>query len=209
MSNLTKLYIFITILTLFSACREGESPAPELSTKIRYYAPYSVGSSFSYNSSLGAYTNIVESDTIIAEKVYKKVLNSRDSFTSYYYFEEGEYKVSGTAPLYVSGVPAELKDFTYLKDNLPEGSTWSVFVPVNSGQLKYTARFDFKIIEKETTRTVNSKYYSGVVYVQEKIYTVYNDVINEVGTYDFWYAKGVGLIETDALDTKIANYRIK
>lgn len=209
MSILTRFYCLLGFITLLGACRNIDTPAPELSTKFRFYAPYSVGSSFSYNSVLGDYTNIVESDTVMNGKVYKKLLNSRDSYAGYYIFDAGEYKVSGIAPHFVTGIPVELDNFTYLKDDLPEGGEWTIFVPVNSSKLKYTARFDFKILEKDATRTVNAKQYRDVVQVQQKIFTIYNDIIKESGTYNFWYAKGVGLIESDALSTKISNYRLK
>jgi hypothetical protein len=209
MSNFRIVYLLSFLCVGVLSCGRNESPAPELSTKIKYYAPFSIGSSFSYSSSLGNYTNTVQSDTVITGKVYNKIMNSKDGYTAYYYFSEGEYKVSGVAPVYVSGVPAELNDFTYLKDNLPVNSTWNISVPINSGGASYTARFDFKIMAKEIVRTVNGKTYSGVVQVEQKIYSISGTSIKETGTYLFWYAKGVGLIETDALTTKISNYSLR
>ena len=206
--NRTFFTIFL-ISTLFLSCRQNDTVSPELSTKFKFYAPFSVGSSFSYNSSLGNYTNIVQSDTVMDSKVYKKIQNNKDQNSSFFLFNEGVYTVSGFSPLYAGDIPVELKDFPYLKDNLGVNETWTVSIPVNTTTLPYMVRYDFKIVSKDGTRTINGKLFSNVVEVEQKITNVYSTTEKLVSTHSFWFAKGVGLIESESLETKISSYIIK
>ena len=201
---------FLLISTIFtlSAC-ERDKLDPIISNPLPNYAPFSIGSTFSFSSSVGSYTNSVLGDTVILGKIYKKVQNTKDEYRTYFIYQGGEYKLSGISPMYAGGLTVPLSDFMYMKDNVAINTAWSVSVPVNSGVLKYTARFDFKIMAKDTTHTINGKAYTNVTLVEQKIFNVFAAQELEAGKNMFWFSKGIGLIETDALNTKLANYVIK
>lgn len=202
---------FLLISTLFtlSACERDKVDSNLIVNTLPNYAPFSIGSTFSFSSSVGSYTNSVLGDTVILGKIYKKVQNTKDENRTYFIYQTGEYKVSGISPMYAGGLTTPLSDFMYLKDNVAVNTAWSVSIPVNSGALKYTARFDFKIVAKDTTHTINGKAYTGVTLVEQKIFNVFAAQELEAGKNMFWFSKGIGLIETDALNTKLANYVIK
>ncbi len=202
---------FLLISTLFtlSACERDKVDSNLIVNTLPNYAPYSIGSTFSFSSSIGSYTNSVLGDTVILGKIYKKVQNTKDENRTYFIYQTGEYKVSGISPMYAGGLTTPLSDFMYLKDNVAVNTAWSVSIPVNSGALKYTARFDFKIMAKDTSHTINGKAYTGVTLVEQKIFNIFAAQELEAGKNMFWFSKGIGLIETDALNTKLANYVIK
>ena len=207
--KLSNWFLLISTIFTLSACERDKVDSNITVNTLPNYAPYSIGSTFSFSSSIGSYTNSVLGDTVILGKIYKKVQNTKDENRTYFIYQTGEYKVSGISPMYAGGLTTPLSDFTYLKDNGAVNSAWSVSIPVNSGALKYTARFDFKIMAKDTTRTINGKAYTGVTLVEQKIFNVFAAQELEAGKNMFWFSKGIGLIETDALNTKLANYVIK
>lgn len=202
-------FFLISIIFILSACERDKVDSNITVNTLLNYAPYSIGSTFSFSSSIGSYTNSVLGDTVILGKIYKRVQNTKDEYRTYFIYQSGEYKVSGISPMYAGGLTTPLSDFMYLKDNVAVNTAWSISIPVNSGALKYTARFDFKIMAKDTTHTLNGKIYTGVTQVEQKIFNVFAAQELEAGKNMFWFSKGIGLIETDALNTKLANYVIK
>ena len=207
--KLSNWFLLLSIIFTLSACQRDTVDSNVTVNTLPNYAPFSIGSTFSFSSSVGSYTNSVLGDTVILGKIYKRVQNTKDEYRTYFIYQTGEYKVSGISPMYAGGLTTPLSDFMYLKDNVAANSVWSVSVPVNSGALKYTARFDFKIMAKDTTHTINGKTYTGVTQVEQKIFNVFAAQELEAGKNMFWFSKGIGLIETDALSTKLANYVIK
>ena len=206
--KLSSWFLPISIIFVLTACVR-DTVDSNVVNPLPNYAPFSIGSTFSFSSSIGSYTNSVLGDTVIFGKIYKKVQNTKDENRTYFIYQTGEYKVSGISPMYAGGLTTPLSNFMYLKDNVAVNTAWSVSIPVNSGALKYTARFDFKIMSKDTSRTINGKTYTGVTQVEQKIFNVFAAQELEAGKNMFWFSKGIGLIETDALNTKLANYVIK
>ncbi len=207
--KLSNWFLLISTIFTLSACERDKLDPNVTVNTLPNYAPFSIGSTFSFSSSIGSYTNSVLGDTVILGKIYKKVQNTKDEYRTYFIYQTGEYKISGISPMYAGGLTTPLSNFMYLKDNVAVNTAWSVSIPVNSGALKYTARFDFKIMAKDTTHTINGKAYVGVTLVEQKIFNVFAAQELEAGKNMFWFSKGIGLIETDALNTKLANYVIK
>jgi hypothetical protein len=197
-------------MLLISSCsKDSLSERPIVNTLLPDYAPFTIGSSFNFSSSAGSYINAIKSDTVIFGKVYKNVINTQDGSQTYYLHQNGEYRISGVSPLHAGGLSTPLTDFLFLKGTAAVNSTWSVSVPINSGGLKYTARFDYKILAKDTTHTINNTIYKNVLKVEQKIVNIFGNEELPSGVNHFWYSKQIGLIESDAIKTKLVSYSIK
>jgi hypothetical protein len=91
----------------------------------------------------------------------------------------------------------QLVDINFLRENAAANTTWSSVV--YSGTVSGVAaslRYDFKIVDPNTSLTVNGKTYTNVIYetiaVQVSLFgSPYTAIEND----DFYYAKGVGLIK--------------
>ncbi len=206
------LYFIISISTIVfitSCSKDSLSDKPIVNTLLPDYTPFTIGSSFNFSSSAGSYINTIQSDTVIFGKVYKNVANTQDGSKTYYLYQNGEYRISGVSPLHAGGLSAPLTDFLFLKGDAAVNSTWSVSMPVNSGGLKYTTRFDYKILAKDTTHTINDRIYKNVLKVEQRIFNIFGNEELPSGVNNFWYAKQIGLIESDAIKTKLVSFNIK
>lgn len=201
---------FLVIAFLISGCSKDslvENPLPK--NPLPDYLPFTIGSTFNFKGNTGSYINSVMSDTVIFGKIYKKVMNTNDINKTYYIHQNGDYKISGVSPLHASGLSVTLNDFLFLKGNANVNATWSVSVPVSSGALKYTARFDYKILAKDTTHTINNQIYKDVIKVEQKVVNIYGTEELAAGSNLFWYAKQIGLIESTSMKTQLMSYSIK
>ena len=204
------LILSISIMLLISSCsKDSMIEKPIVNTLLPDYTPFTIGSSFSFSSSAGSYINTIKSDTVIFGKVYKNVKNTQDGNQTYFLYQNGEYRISGVSPLHAGGLSTPLTDFLFLKGTAEVNSKWSVSVPVNTGGLKYTARFDYKILAKDTTRTINNTIYKNVLKVEQRIVNIFGNEELPSGVSNFWYSKQIGLIESDAIKTKLVGYNIK
>ncbi|MDR6566265.1 hypothetical protein SAMN05660461_4149 [Chitinophaga ginsengisegetis] len=215
-----KRYFLIAILsmvTLLFSCskemsNEGEGTQPSNSNC--EYAPYTNGSSFSYinvNSAKDTitYTLTVSEDTTINGIVYKKVGN--DSVFTCSNCKDGIYTQVASI-LTFQGYSADSLELTYLKDNVPAGTSWKDTITVNNGGVTTSGILEFTITEKDITKTVNGKNYASVIAVKMDAYAIVFGNPVSVGTISTsYYGKGVGLIEADQLHdtTTIVSYTIK
>ncbi|CAL1521038.1 hypothetical protein [Chitinophaga sp. MM2321] len=211
-------HFLLTILAgsmLLTACskemsREGDMPA----TSNCDYAPYTTGSSFSYidinqTQDTLAYTLTVSGDTTINNVVYKKV--GDDSVFTCSNCKDGIYTQIASI-LTFQGYKADDLKITYLKDNVPAGTSWEDTVAVNNGGVTSSGILKQTITEKNITKTVNGKNYTDVIVVRMDASAIILNNPVSVGTISTsYYAKGVGLIEADqAEDTiKLLSYTLQ
>lgn len=89
-------------------------------------------------------------------------------------------------------------DFLFLEDNLAVGSSWTAPLSDNGLVNGMPAQIVGTITEKNVNRTVSGKTFNYVIHTTLQIqYDLGSGFIN-YGVYDYYIAKGVGVIECDA-----------
>ncbi|PSL35605.1 hypothetical protein CLV42_101366 [Chitinophaga ginsengisoli] len=207
---------FVGALSIFSmsACRKEKS-LEALNTDFHCgYAPYSTGSSFTYqytNSSgdTSQYTLLVKGDTTINGHQYS-ILNDGyvDQFIrcnngSYFLYEKGisleDYEVEGG-------------DRLFLHDDYGEGATWNDTVSVTISGLAQKGLLQYHILGQQITHTVLGKEYKNVIVVRQDAAVLVGESAYPAGTIaTYYYALGIGYVETiSATDTiRLMNYSIR
>ncbi|PSL49241.1 hypothetical protein CLV51_101571 [Chitinophaga niastensis] len=215
MKQLHALLAILTVSALLFSCSKEMSRAgdtPPVSTCD--YAPYTTGSSFSYmnvnrSKDTVKYTLTVSGDTTINGNVYKKVTN--DSVFTCSNCKDGIYTQVASI-LTFQGYRADDLQLTYLKDNVPAGTTWSDTISVTNGGITSSGILEFTVTQKDITKTVNGKDYTQVIAVRMDAFALLLNNPVSVGTISTsYYGKGVGLIEADQLQdtTTITAYILK
>ncbi|GGH17297.1 hypothetical protein [Mucilaginibacter phyllosphaerae] len=167
------------------------------------YLPTSKGSSWTYENNL---TGTVESTeahisgviTPINGQNYYEVRSAtkgKENTFQYYYVKDKKYKIMATTVQEKVTV-----EFFLLDDNLKVGDEWTANMSPNGLVNGVPARTVGKIIESGITKTVLNKTYKNVIHTR---LTVQYDFglgsgFEDYGTYDYYLAKEIGLIQTDA-----------
>ncbi|NLU96358.1 hypothetical protein [Chitinophaga sp. Ak27] len=214
-----KCYVLIVMLaavTLLFACskemsREGDNSQPPAGNCD--YAPYTNGSSFSYvnvNSAKDTthYTLTVSGDTTINGNVYKKIGN--DSVFTCSACNTGIYTQVASI-LTFQGYKADDLKLTYLKDNVPAGTSWQDTISVTNGGISTSGIIQFTVTQKGITKAVNGKDYAEVIAVRMDAFALVLGNAVPVGTLSTsYYGKGIGLIEADQEQdtTRIVSYTL-
>ncbi|QHS54472.1 hypothetical protein GWR56_02535 [Mucilaginibacter sp. 14171R-50] len=221
------LVLFPAILLLVSSCKKdpidftgyeanGNSETDKFANS---YMPTSKGTSWTYVSDPGngVKTNseihmtgvITPLDGVNYFEV-KSTTTGRAEETAYYYVDDHNYKIKGAT--IESGTVVE---FHYLDASLPADGEWTAKMSPNGYINGVPARTKGKIIEKDVTKVVLGKTYKNVVHTQIIIQYDLGAGFEDFGTYDYYLAKGVGLVETDTnffglvATSKLLSYSIK
>lgn len=207
----------LSIAVLLFSCskemsNEGDGNSPPLGNC--EYAPYTNGSVFSFiniNSSKDTikYNFTVSGDTTINGNVYKIVGN--DSVFTCSNCKTGIYTQVASI-LTFQGYKADDLKLTYLKDNVPAGTTWRDTITVNNGGTNTSGILEFTLLQKGITKVVNGKNYASVIAVRMDAYAIVLGNAIPVGTISTsYYGRGVGLIEADQQrdTTLLVSYTLK
>lgn len=136
------------------------------------------------------------SDTLIDGTVYQKFIVTGSPNNPYYNCTAG---VTNIVSLNVtsSGVVVPRVDQTLLKANSPVGTTWQNSLVVSGVSIVY----DWSIAEKGISRTVLGNTYPDVIRVHLSVSANVPGVgLIPSSEADYYYAKNVGLIETENID---------
>ncbi|MFY0253094.1 hypothetical protein ACDQ55_03985 [Chitinophaga sp. 30R24] len=204
------------IITQLSCSKEmsqennGSQPPPGTCD----YAPYTVGSTFSYininnTNDTTHFTFTVSGDTTINGIVYKKMGN--DSVFTCSNCASGEYTQIASI-LTFQGYEANDLQLTYLKDNVVAGTSWKDTITVNNGSVSSTGILEFTITATGMTKSVNGEDYTDVIAVRTDAYALVSDNTIPVGTlFTSYYGKGIGLIEMDKEEdtTRLVSYDLQ
>jgi len=224
------LILLPVIILFFGACKKDEGPYAGLvlvsgdnpvgNNFSDTYMPTSTGSSWTYITSglttpetmethiTGVITNINGSDYF----ELKSSTPGKENIVQYYYVKDHVYKTQATSLLTALTI-----EFYYLNDDLPVGGEWTG-VPTATGSINgVPARTLGKILEKDISKTVLGKTYTNVIHTQVTLQYNYGlgNGFEDAATYDYYLAKGIGLIESDAnasgvtASTKLSSYTIK
>ena len=229
------LILFPVIILFFGACKKDEGPYAGLvpvnggsintggnngggSTSANTYLPTTTGSSWTYVSDLPGNTEPAEAHiTGVITKIngldyfeLKSSTPGKENSLQYYYVKDHSFKILATTEHTATTV-----EMYCLKDDLPVGGEWTGS-PSASGSINgVPARTLGKIIEIGIDKTVLGNNYKNVIHTQVIIQYDYGSGFENSGTYDFYLAKGIGLIETDSnilgfvSSSKLSSYTIK
>jgi len=167
------------------------------------YQPITKGSTWTYAVALTGQNysttgTMTGERTIINGKTYYNIaatatLQGAASGTSYFYSSQHVYSNRGTS--IVANVTVEMP---YLIDTVAVGRTWTAQVN-DSGIINGTqGRFVGTMIERNIAKTVAGKPYTNVMHTQIDLQYNVQGTFQSFGTYDYYIAKGVGVIELDA-----------
>ena len=186
-----------SVLLLFTGCSKDDSP----SSAATDFSPSTSGSNWNYRYTEGATVKTFKmtaiKDTTINSKAYKIYTN--DLIDTTYMGKSGNdyYRFQSFPALGLNNF-----EELYLKDNLEVNGTWS-----SSTAIKYSG-YDIPVTLYDTikgkgeTRIVEGKTYNDVTHVKLGIVTT---IFGNIGGGDFYYAKGVGLIDNNISVTPPAN----
>jgi hypothetical protein len=221
------LYCFLLMVVLTSCQKEFEPiinfqpPWPEGTSD---YAPYTVGSTFTYESvdlaaqTTDEFTYTVAKDTIINDilinnvltnnlKFYKLVSNKPNLGPSptYYVNYHNGYLTEYTLNLNFLGaltIPV-LSENTF-RFNEPVNATWNeILPPLTFSGIPVLVDFNYTVVQKDYTKSVLTNNFANTTYVKEVTNIRLGGGIPlpagipDTIQYDNYYAKGIGLVERD------------
>jgi hypothetical protein len=162
------------------------------------YLPLCVGSTYTYST--GSTTTTADylsvTDTTFDGAVYKKVTEA--SGNSYINCDNGVVTVVAFNITSVNGTTtlAELKQIL-LEANAAVGTTWTQTIVNGYGE---PDTYDYTIAEKGISRTVLGVTFSNVIHVSSVVSVAVSGITDTTNTTDYYYASGIGLIESDLSD---------
>lgn len=188
------VYMATLMMLLFSSCKKDDDTTPPASAN---YSPLTTGSNWTYqyvesNDTSSYELTVTGADTSINGRNYK-VLAGTDGENSYLAKSGNDYYRFASFPNIGIGGFEEL----YLKDNAAVNAQWKDTVNFTVQSFPISAFLTYTLKEKGGTRSVSGKTYNNVIFVRLDI----SALGLNTGGGDFYYADGVGLIESNILVT--------
>ncbi|RFZ91982.1 hypothetical protein D0C36_11075 [Mucilaginibacter conchicola] len=182
------------------------------------YLPTTTGSSWTYKSDAtgeSAEAHITGVITPINGQNYyelKSNTKGKENTFQYYYVKDNKYKIVATTEQEKVTV-----EFFILDNNLAVGGEWTAKMTPDGLVNGIPGQTVSKVIEKGITKTVLNNTYNNVIHTRMTVQYDFGigNGFEDFGTYDYYLAKGIGLIQTDfefmGLKTKsyLTNYSIK
>lgn len=188
------LFVFAALPFILSSCKKSSDNSVAVNTD---FLVLTTGSNFTYQSVSGSTTTVFKltvkgTDSTINGKAYKVLTNSNGP--NNYWLKSGtDYYRYGVFPgLTAAGGIEEL----YLKD----GSTTNW---INTSAVTYmgtplTVTGTYKVTETGISKVVAGKTYTNVTHVTLTLATSFSGFPISLGSGDFYYAAGIGLINYNA-----------
>ncbi|HZX58723.1 MAG TPA: hypothetical protein VFE54_08355 [Mucilaginibacter sp.] len=193
--------VFAVIIFCCFACKKEANQNPAAGE----YLPLTDGSTWKYKyASDGGSADTLTikmtgGTTLINGKTYYNAASTYKQGTSLGYFYAGNHiYATRTVDEGLGSIELQL-----LNDTASVGYQW-LTVPTENGQLGGTPVQTINTIkEKNITRTLNGKTFNNVIHTQVQLQHNNGSGFATTVTYDFYLAKGIGLIENDSntLDT--------
>lgn len=211
--NLKFLSFVATLSILFASCQPNNNN-PIASCD---YFPYNTnGSEFIYtttnNNGTDTITETVLGDTTIngyACKIIEQTTTASSSNPSRYYSYCGP---SGYMQrnFFIPGYNVVVDSLVYLKDNLSAGDMWVNTFSGTFNNFNVTVDYENFYENIEPTRVVNGETFNNVIQIRLDLYTTISSFGGRQfsGSFNYYFAEGVGLIENSANNTKLISYTI-
>ncbi|WP_183575394.1 hypothetical protein HDF18_15815 [Mucilaginibacter sp. X5P1] len=206
-----RLYFYVAILLLMAGCKLDKPDYSSFFATAGTYQPVTKGSYWTYQENASgdldtSTTTMTGVSTVINNRTYYQVstvYNSQVSPAESGYFSNGGHIYT---TLGKSG--SDTLETYYLNDTTAVNGTWIAKVNGNGTLSGFPARIAGQIVEKNISRTVNGKTFTNVIhtkfYLQQDNGTGFTTTI----TFDYFIAKGIGIIEQDATGVDFTTVRI-
>ncbi len=190
------MLLFAAAAVLMAGCKSKNDPKPGSDS----YFPVSSGSTWSYKDVIGGVNNTLTitmtgGTSVFNNKTYytaSGVSSVHGTNTGYYYAADNTYAIRASSAS--AGVTIELQ---MGNDAKAVGDTWTT-TPTDNGTISgFPARTVNTIKEKGITKVVNGKTFTDVIHTQVDLQYNLGSGFTSTALYDFYLAKGVGMIETD------------
>jgi hypothetical protein len=137
-------------------------------------------------------------DTTIASKVFQKFRTSLQGTFTYYNCTAGETNLITYNATTSGGSTVQKAEILPLKANEAVGGTWTYFLTNPAGQ---QVAYENTVVAKGISRTVNGRNYPDVIHVSTTV-SINVPLLGNITTNeaDYYYARGVGLIEYESRD---------
>jgi hypothetical protein len=191
------LLLLIAITFCFAGCKKDTNPIPATDE----YLPLTNGSTWHYSYSTDAGNTdtltlqMTGGTTLISGKTYYNISSIDNEGSSMGYFYVGNHNYATRTTDNGTGSSIELQ---LLNDTASVGYTW-ITNPTANGQLGGDpVRTMNTIKEKNISRVINGKTFTHVIHTEVQLQYNFGNGFETSVIYDFYLAKGVGMIETDA-----------
>ncbi len=191
-------FIAIGFLIMFSGCGKELSVEEKTGTVIipdTTYQPLEANSSWVYQDSVTGTTTTLtatNNDTTIDNKLYTifNAVSSGQTAEQYFNISSHDYYSVGAFAFGLPGVES-----LYLNDTASAGYNWQVAAGTYNG---YPAQVQGQIIDTGLTVTIGANTFMHVIHSQINVqYNVGSGFQTPYATYDFYVAKGVGIIRVE------------
>jgi hypothetical protein len=190
----------LSVFAVFIFCCFGCKKEANKSPANGEYLPLTDGFTWKYDyASDGGSTDtlivkMTGGTTVINSKTYYNAASTYKQGTSLGYFYAGNH----TYATRTTDNGAGSIELQLLNDTASVGYTW-VASPTDNGMVgAYPAQTVNTIKEKNITRTLNGITFTNVIHTQVQLQYNFGAGFETTITYDFYLAKGIGLIENDA-----------
>ncbi|EJF10959.1 hypothetical protein [Pontibacter sp. BAB1700] len=192
MNKLRFVMMWCLLLGILVSCGDKEDDASPAAAVELDYLPDTKGSTWNYGGTNPYSLTATGNTKVVDGKTYSEFETKQGNETrkSYLLKEKGVYTGIGMDPSLSNDI-----SLTFLKEETPVGKAWYQTNTINGFETKMT----FTIIAKDITKTVEGKTYKEVIHVQAKTSVIFMDMEIDSGVNtNYYWAKGVGLILTDA-----------
>jgi hypothetical protein len=209
------LYAFLSVILFSCADEDAGRPPFEWPAGTSDYAPYTVGSSFTYQltSATGAvdsFTLTVAKDTVIDGLKFYKLVSNKPALSPTYFanYNNGDlteitYNLNYLG-LGIISVPKVTE--TTLKSSKVANDTWIENLIVNYAGYDLSVIFTHTLLQKNYTKKVLNTDFANTIAVKEVISTIvppgftWPPAVPSTSQFDNFYAQGAGLIQRDISD---------
>jgi hypothetical protein len=168
------------------------------------FAPYRLGSKMTQEDASGSTTNFeVIKDTTIGTDKYFVFLNKTSNINGTYVRVDGSGNVWQYTPeVNVSGTILPATNLIYLKPNEPVNATWST-------SLANGSKYDFTIVQKGISQTINGTNYTNGIKVNLKLSTSAAGTTVTLSDADYLWFCGFGyysLTQSGTLVNRVSSF---
>ncbi len=218
-----QLFFYALLSVIFFSCTDEDAGRPpfEWPAGTSNYAPYTVGSTFTYEltnatAAVDSFTLTVAKDTIIGGLKFYKLVSNKPALSPHYFvnYNNGDlteitYDLNYLG-LGIISVPKVTE--TTLKSNNVANDTWIENLIVNypvpgvPGGVDLSVIFTHTMLQKDYAKTVLNKNFTNTIAIKEVISTIippgfpWPTTVPTTSQFDNFYAQGAGLIQRDISD---------
>jgi hypothetical protein len=159
------------------------------------YAPYTTGSTFQYKQETILGDTIITWTVLQEKKIGDKYFIEISGFlgatdNGYFNCEGGNYTCYLSATAFTPVI-----EMVYMKENVAVGTEWEKLINMNFGGLVFQNKYLFSYVGKIDSHTVEGNTYNDVIHIHLVTSTIMNGNEVPASEDDYFWAKGVGLVE--------------